>query len=95
MLTIRLPERMHDMDVKGLVDGVGQNRLSFARELVGSFHTLQVPLSPVHDLLKDGDRKWVRDFHEGNLTIASIQVSIPMRRVVKWLVLTESKSCSI
>lgn len=59
-LTDRLPVGVANVDIKGSVSGVRQGLAPGAVVLVAFLHRAQVPVSPVHRVLKHGQGKRVR-----------------------------------
>ena len=52
---------MQYMDIHGPMNEVLHNCAILSCESIGSFHTLVVPICPVHPILKQRDREWVWD----------------------------------
>lgn len=60
-LTVRLAEGVVDVDVHGAVQRADQKGLVGSSSLVGPVDGLGLPVGPVNEILKEGERKDVRD----------------------------------
>ena len=66
------------MNIHGSVCGVLENDTALTREAVCLLYGLVVPVGPVHEFLKNGDRERVRHGpKEDSMTITPVMVSIP------------------